>query len=168
MREVTTGQKLCVWTEMIYLFAMGTQRIREEYVQLALGVLDSLQNVLCLSWKLFWFLEFIFLGFKHKDRLLLFLEQRLRTLHFSVFSSDGYLWNETINCLSLHVMTFLITRAPLPTSVNMNTPVMPSWVSTPSSLSLWRVCHPAACPPYLEYLDQIADLLFLIALSVNQ
>lgn len=39
---------------------------------------------------------------------------------FSIFNTDGYLWNETINCLSLRVMTFLITRAPSPISISQH------------------------------------------------
>lgn len=41
------------------------------YVHLAPGDLASLQNALCLSGKLFWFLEFIFLDFKNTDGLIL-------------------------------------------------------------------------------------------------
>lgn len=39
--------------------------------ELAPGVLVSFQNALCLSWKLFGFLEFIFPAFKNMDGLSL-------------------------------------------------------------------------------------------------
>lgn len=47
-----------------------------------------------------------------------------------------------------------------------------TWTQTPRGATpdepLEGPGPPAACPPYLEYLAQIADLLPLIVLSVNQ
>ena len=83
-------------------------------------------------------------------------------------------WNYLLIVTSVISWMIVETRVPVgPFYVShlhpvksINTPTVPHWA--PPLRAPRRVRHPAACPPYLEYLAPIADLLPLIVLSVHR
>lgn len=65
---------MCANTADLFIRHRDSERISEENVQLSPGISERFQNVLCLSWKLFRFLEFTLLDLEHMALLLLSLE----------------------------------------------------------------------------------------------